>query len=208
MPTLLTALLGMAALLALAPGAWPFVNVQNGEFVENGRRFYFAGANNYYLIYKSESMVDDVYASAVAMDLKVIRAWGFLDGESKDGVVLQPSLGVYDENGFKRLDHMIHRAGQLGLKLVIPFINNWNEFGGMNWYVQQTGGGPHDAFYTRAATKDAYKAYVAKVVNRVNTLNGIAYKDDPAIFAWELANEPRCSSDPSGDILTDRKSVV
>lgn len=202
MATLRTALLGMAALLVVAPGAWPFVTVQNGEFVENGRRFYFAGANNYYLIYKSDLMVDEVYASALAMDLKVIRAWGFLDGESKDGVVLQPSLGVYNENGFKRLDHMIQRAGQLGLKLVIPFINNWNEFGGMNWYVQQTGGGSHDAFYTRVATKDAYKAYVAKVVNRVNTLNGIAYKDDPAVFAWQLANEPRCSSDPSGDTLT------
>ncbi|MCO5602851.1 hypothetical protein L7F22_056990 [Adiantum nelumboides] len=30
---------------------------------------------------------------------------------------------------------------------------------------------------------------------------GIQYKDDPTIFAWELINEPQCSKDPSGDTL-------
>lgn len=41
------------------------------------------------------------------------------------------------------------------------------------------------AFYTTPAIKEAYKNYVKAVVSR--------YVDSPAIFGWELANEPRCS---------------
>jgi hypothetical protein len=29
----------------------------------------------------------------------------------------------------------------------------------------------------------------------------VAYRDDPTIFGWELINEPRCPSDPSGETL-------
>lgn len=36
------------------------------------------------------------------------------------------------------------------------------------------------------------------VLTRVNTYTGLEYRDDPSIFGWELMNEPRCESDPSG----------
>ena len=39
------------------------------------------------------------------------------------------------------------------------------------------------------------------VVTRINSVSGVAYKDDSTILAWELMNESRCSSDLSGKAL-------
>ena len=40
----------------------------------------------------------------------------------------------------------------------------------------------------------AYKNYVKTILSRTNTYTGLLYSEDPAIFAWELANEPRTSN--------------
>lgn len=40
--------------------------------------------------------------------------------------------------------------------------------------------------------------FLQTVLNRYNSFTRIHYKDDPTIMAWELMNEPRCTSDPSG----------
>lgn len=189
--------------LGSLPAGEGFVSVRDGQFHLDGKAFRFAGANNYYLVYKPESMAADVFGSAAAMGLKVVRTWGFLDGRSHNDVVLQPELGKFSEEGFLQLDRVVEQAARHGLKLVVTLVNRWDDFGGMKWYVEQTGGGDVDEFYTRPETRAAYKAWVSRVLNRVNARTGLAYKDDPAIFAWQLANEPRCPSDPSGDTLVE-----
>lgn len=199
----------LAACSAMLPGdnrafaASPFVETSGTIFKLNGKDFYFAGTNNYYFHYKSKKMVDDVFEDMKAMNLKVIRIWGFLDGTPQENSVMQPRPGVFDESGFSKLDYAIYKAGQTGIKLVIPFVNNWDDFGGMNQYVRWFQASGHDAFYTHPGIKQAYKDYVAYMLNRVNTYTGVKYKDDPAIMTWELANEPRVQSDNSGDTLIE-----
>lgn len=192
-----------AGWFTLTVKASSYVQTSGTHFVLNNHPFYFAGTNNYYFHYKSKKMVDAVFDDMKAMDLKVIRIWGFHDGTPQENSVLQSRPGVYEESGFQKLDYAIYKAGQEGIKLVIPLVNNWDDFGGMNQYVKWFQAGSHDHFYTDPRIKTAYKNYVRYVLERTNTYSGVQYKDDPAIITWELANEPRAQSDPSGDILVN-----
>ncbi len=84
---------------------------------------------------------------------------------------------------------------------MIPFTNNWNDFGGMDQYVRwrdsyfpDNGPWYHDSFYTDATIRQWYKNWIAHLLNRTNSYTGIQYKNDPTIVTWELGNEPRCVS--------------
>ena len=56
-------------------------------------------------------------------------------------------------------------------------------------------------FFTSRLCRAWFKAFVSKMLTRVNAATGVAYRDDPTIFAWELINEPRVQGDASGDVL-------
>ena len=185
-----------------------FVTVDGTKFMLDSRPFHYTGTNNYYLgidPYRTQAEVDEVFEDAKKMGLSVIRTWGFSDGYYTDGDPrLQTSPGVYNESLFEKLDYAVSKAGETGIKLIVPFVNNWDDYGGMNQYVDWSGtASSHDDFYTDTACKTNYKNHISTLLNRTNTITGTQYKNDPAIMAWELANEPRCTSDTSGDTLDD-----
>jgi endo-1,4-beta-mannosidase len=74
----------------------------------------------------------------------------------------------------------------------------------MEQYVTWANTNNITTFYTDPALRTMFKAYIQKLVTRVNTKTGVAYIDDPAIFGWELANEPLAPGDDSGDAVTVR----
>jgi hypothetical protein len=170
-----------------------FVGVQGTQFTLNENPFYYTGTNNYYIGIDpgiTQAQVDEVLTSAKNMGISAVRAWGFNDGSGG----LQTAPGVYDETVFKKLDYAIYKAGQLGIKLIIPFVNNWDDYGGMNQYVSWAGTSGHDSFYTNTTCKTNYKNHINTLLNRANFYSGVAYKDDPTIMSWELANEPRAGN--------------
>jgi mannan endo-1,4-beta-mannosidase len=194
---------------AAASTSTGFVTRQGSQLRLDGKQFRFYGSNNYYLMYKSRLMVDDVFADAKAAGFTVLRTWGFLDIGNADGSnsIRGKSDGVYFQywngtapayndgpDGLQRLDYVLFAARQAGIKLVIPLTNNWNDFGGMDQYVRWRGGTFHDDFYRDPVIRGWYADWISHVLNRVNSLTGVAYKDDPTVMTWELGNEPRCLS--------------
>ena len=198
---------GAPAAATAAPASPGFV-VRDGSVLElDGKPFRFGGTNNYYLFYKSRGMVDDVFADARSAGLTVMRTWAFGLIGNQDGTnsVAPAPEGVYFQywdgekpafndgpNGLERLDYVVDSAARHGQKLVLPMVNNWSDFGGIDQYVRWRGAAYHDDFYTDPVIKGWYKDYLAHVLNRVNTITGVRYSDDPTIMTWELGNEPRC----------------
>ncbi|TPX09863.1 uncharacterized protein E0L32_008885 [Thyridium curvatum] len=78
----------------------------------------------------------------------------------------------------------------LGLRLVLPLVNYWDDYGGIKAYNKAGLAADAAAWYTDAAAQRAYRAYVRAVVSR--------YRSSPAVFAWELANEARCEGGACG----------
>jgi mannan endo-1,4-beta-mannosidase len=186
-----------------------FVRRVGRALEERGRTFRVVGGANYYLMYKSPAMVDAVLETAAANGFNVVRMWGSIDIGNQDGSnsIRGKADGVYFQywdgaapayndgpDGLEHLDYVIYKAGQLGLRLMIPFVNNWNDFGGMDQYVRWRNGQYHDDFYTDPIIRGWYKNWIEHLLTRVNGYTGVAYKDDPTIMVWELANEPRCIS--------------
>jgi mannan endo-1,4-beta-mannosidase len=195
----MSSLVGLTAARA-APLEEGFVRREGSRLMLDGRSIHFNGANQYYVFYKSRAMTDELLEDAAALGLNVLRTWAFCNGGWHDGHCLQPAPRVYHEPTFEKLDYAIYRAEQLGIRLVFSLVNNWDDFGGMNTYVEWSETArEHDDFYSDPGTRALYKDYVSYVLNRRNTLTGRAYKDEPAILMWELANEPRVAKSRAGD---------
>jgi len=190
------------------------------HFTLAGKPYYVGGVNNHYLTFGLKSEVTDVLDDAVAMNANVLRTFlqpviGSLDGTTVptiwDRLSREESSnlgvnGVYmlywdttnkrpafndGPNGLQRLDFLVAEAAKRNLKLIIAFLDFWAYTGGAQQMRAWYGSDDKSTFFFRdPRTKQDYRDWVSHVLNRVNPLTGRAYKDEPAIFAWELMNEP------------------
>ncbi|KAK9676823.1 hypothetical protein RND81_11G103700 [Saponaria officinalis] len=190
---------------------YSFVKIVGHQFMLDGKPFYINGWNSYWLMdhavdEDSRGRSKQILEEAAKMGLTVCRTWAFNDGTYH---ALQVSPGKFDENTFQALDYVIAEARANGIRVILSLVNNLHAYGGKTQYVQwawNEGLGlssSNDSFFYDPTTQNYFKNFVKTVLTRKNTITGIEYREDPMILAWELINEPRCTSDPSGDSLQD-----
>ena len=147
--------------------------------------------------------IDDVFAQARALGRPIVRTPAFLDtGDSR--ARLRDERGAPREQGMLVLDRLLAAAANSGNRLLLVLANNWRDFGGAPAIVELIAPGeklPKNAFWTDPRAIESQLAYQRALATRTNSVNGVRYAEDEAIFAWELANEARCESDGSGRTL-------
>jgi mannan endo-1,4-beta-mannosidase len=226
-----TGLAGSAALAAGRKSAAKrqgFVGVDDGHFVLNGGIYRYVGTNLWYGAYLGGTPEGkrrlcrelDRLKALGSGNLRILGASETSPLKNSMRPAIRGKTPPYDEKILRGLDFCLAEMGRRDLKAVIFLNNFWEWSGGMVTYLYWTNGGhyidlgdpkhpwPEFAdysaqFYASGKANALYRAYVASLIGRRNTVTGKAYRDDPTIMAWQLANEPR----PGGSLAkTDFKA--
>jgi mannan endo-1,4-beta-mannosidase len=179
----------------------------DGNFVVNGKAFWFAGTNAYYLPeyeHLKPKFVNKTLDAFQKAGIKVVRMWGYYDGPPgfNGEIAFQPKPGVY--KNLQYLDQVVAKGKECGISFIITFVNYWKDLGGICRYNVWAGGvknmdgchlgknkGAMYKFIHGDKQQKWYKDYIKMLLNRTNTVTGVKYKDEPAIFSWEIINEGR-----------------
>jgi len=99
-----------------------------------------------------------------------------------------------DEQAMLVFDRMIALADEHGLRLVLPFIDHWEWWGGRKQLAAFYSESEDDFYDTDSKTYAAYLDVIRQVITRRNTITGRYYHEEKAIMAWETGNELKLST--------------
>jgi mannan endo-1,4-beta-mannosidase len=198
-----------------------FVIVKNHQFFLNNKPYYYIGTNYWYGSYlglqnNPAKGIDrlrkelDFLKSKGITNVRVaaaVEGSGQINGVQRVENVLQTKQGVFNTNVLKGLDVLLTELDKRKMKAVLFLSNNWEWTGGFLQYLNWNGLITDSTvkrklswdemrdyvskFYSCEACKEAYATQLKLILNHTNSINGKKYKNDAAIMAWELANEPR-----------------
>ena len=162
-------------------------NVPNLHLLEDS--FDFLGDSPWR--WPNEFEVRDALRSVRQMGGTVVRPYVISvrrdDGDMGPHVhVLGP--GQFNEEAFAALDLVLKTAQEEGVRVIIPLVDNWKWWGGIEQYAAFRGKTAEE-FWTDQQLIDDFKQTIKFIVNRRNTITGRLYRDDPTIFGWETGNE-------------------
>jgi hypothetical protein len=162
-------------------------NVPNLHYIEDDWRF--TSILRYRL--PNEFEIHDALQSVALMGGSVVRLYTLSVRKPTDTQeivrhVLGP--GEFNEEAFVALDRVLDSAAARGIRVIIPFVDNWSYWGGVDEYATFRGK-VREAFFTDEQVITDFERTIDHVILRTNTINGRTYRSEPAIFAWETGNE-------------------
>ena len=175
----------------LLDGEKPFrflsLNLPNLLVVEDNVPF--AGENPWRLPDKFE--INDALQTLRQMGGTVTRSYVITVVKTNDPPgtprhVLAP--GKFNEAAFRTLDEVLAAANRTGVRVIIPFVDNWPWMGGRAEYAGWRGK-TKDDFWTDPQLIADFKQTIHFILTRTNTVTGVRYADDPAVLCWETGNE-------------------
>src|SRR4051812_5101864 len=207
-----------------------FVRRSGTSFTVSGQRYRYAGSNMWYAAFLgaraefgSRDRLRRELDALAALGISNLRILGSAETSPlKNSVApgFRTSGPHYNETLLRGLDVALAEIGRRGMKAVVYLTNFWEWSGGMMTYLYWTNGGRYinmndpahpwpefpdfvSQFYGSAPAVALYRDYIKAVVGRTNSITGRRYADDPAIMAWQLANEPR----PAGSEKVGRPNL-
>ena len=191
---------------------------QGTQFIKNGKPYHYIGTNMWYAsVLGSEG--EGGNRERLCNELDHLKSIGvtnlrILTGPDAGSALanpakpyLQTAPGVLNDTILKGLDFVIAELDKRGMDAVIYLNNAWDWSGGYGFYLKECGYGDspntnEDGGYNRYVEYCAnfsrepkaigmYYDYIKAIVSRQNSITGRLYKDEPAIMAWQLCNEPR-----------------
>jgi hypothetical protein len=206
-----------------------FVRVQGDQLVEGGKPLRFISWNipNLHLVedylpfeaanpnvafgwrWPDRFEITDALGTVRQMDGAVARTYVLSVRRNEDAPgmprhVLGP--GKFNEEAFRALDLVLQIANEQGVRLIIPFVDNWHWWGGRAQYAGFRGKGQDD-FWTDPQVIADFKQTIHFLITRTNTLTGVRYADDKAILCWETGNELQCPPSWTREIAAYIKSL-
>ncbi len=196
--------------------AQEFIQVKDGNFVRKGMPYKYIGTNFWYGMnlgaYDKDRLIREL-DRLNELGVKNLRLVAASEGNADAPWHLQPCLqtapGKYNEELLVGLDFLLNEMKKRDMHGVMCLNNFWPWSGGFSQYLSWANNNeeipfPPPAkggdwrtyqeytaqFYSHEKAKALFNKLVKHVVGRTNTISGVAYKNDPTIMAWQLANEP------------------
>jgi hypothetical protein len=139
--------------------------------------------------YPSRFEIDDAFDTSAEMGARVVRAQTMGDTVGC-ALCVEPEEGKFNQSAFQAADYALLAARRRGMKLIITLVGDCATCAGgglgqyLRWGKKQN---PQD-FFADPTLIAAFENHIDAVLNHMNPLTGVRYKDDPTILAWENCN--------------------